>query len=215
MGGIHDIGKYDPEFERLLRGENVLVNHSTAGGKLLIDKASVGLEIVAEVLAYAILGHHAGLPDATKGDSAMNTRIEGHSCRVPSDILDALQPDLAAAGQELVALTRKKNHTGFDLSVATRMAFSFLVDADFRDTEAFYCLLAGRQPDRDWPEITTRLRVRFDANMAQFTQASDLNARRTNILNHVRAQAEMPPGLFSLTVPTGGGIHAIDNRAGM
>lgn len=207
MGAYHDLGKYDPEFDRVLRGENVRVEHSTAGGKWLIDTAASHLKPVAEVLAYAILGHHAGLPDATKGESAMNTRIESHSFRLPRAILDAARPDLSAAGKELVALTRD-DHRGFDLSVATRMAFSCLVDADFRDTEAFYCQLEGRQPDRDWPalpHILPQMRARFDAHMARFSQTTDLNTLRSDILSHVRAQATMPPGLFTLTVPTGGG----------
>lgn len=112
-----------------------------------------------------------------------------------------------ATSRELIALTRP-SQKGFDLSVATRMVFSCLVDADFRDTETFYDQLNRIQHDRDWPvlaDILPQMRGNFDKYMAQFTQVSDLNTLRQDILTHVRAKASLPPGLFTLTVPTGGG----------
>ncbi|WP_375554815.1 CRISPR-associated helicase Cas3' [Roseovarius mucosus] len=88
------------------------------------------------------------------------------------------------------------------------MVFSCLVDADFRDTEAFYDQLDGRQNERYWPklaELLPDLRVRFDAHMARFTAHTDLNVLRTEVLTRIRAKAILRPGLFTLTVPTGGG----------
>jgi CRISPR-associated endonuclease/helicase Cas3 len=206
-GAFHDLGKYDPAFDRVLSGEQVQVDHSTAGAKLLLDRVPTGLKPVAEVLAYAILGHHAGLVDRHGSDGAMAERIGSHSYRVAQSIQDAHQPDLTACAKELMALMRP-GWAGFDLSVATRMAFSCLVDADFRDTEAFFGHLDGIQRDREWPglrDLLPRLRRAFDAHMAQFTQQSDLNRLRRDVLAHVRAKASLPPGLFTLTVPTGGG----------
>src|SRR3546814_15371155 len=58
----------------------------------------------------------------------------------------------------------------FQLGVLGRMIFSCLVDADFRDTEAFYAKAEGRKVDRDWPPlpaIVDRLAARFDAHMAE------------------------------------------------
>ncbi|CAM5330121.1 hypothetical protein FALB51S_01114 [Frigidibacter albus] len=88
------------------------------------------------------------------------------------------------------------------------MIFSCLVDADFRDTEAFYTRLEGREADRDWPalrDLLPGLRAAFDAHMAGFPAKTDLNLLRAEVLQHIRAQAALPPGLFTLTVPTGGG----------
>lgn len=207
-GAYHDLGKYDPAFDRILTGEKERVDHSTAGAKLLLDRAPPALKPTAEMLAYTILGHHAGLPDRQKGDSSMAERISNHSYRIPQSVQDACQPDLTAATAEVLALIRKGPYCGFDASVATRMAFSCLVDADFRDTEAFYAKLEGRQLDRHWPDLPgllLQLRAAFDRRMAQFTGENDLNRLRSHILTHVRAQASQRPGLFTLTVPTGGG----------
>lgn len=207
-GTYHDLGKYDPAFDRVLCGEKERVDHSTAGAKLLLDRAPPAMRPLAEMLAYAILGHHAGLPDRQKADSAMAERIESHSYRIPQTILDSCQPDFTTAATEVLALIRKGPDCGFDASVATRMAFSCLVDADFRDTEAFYAGLERTEPDRVWPALPTllpQLRAALDNRIAQFTGANDLNRLRSHILTHVRAQAPLPPGLFALTVPTGGG----------
>lgn len=206
-GGLHDFGKYDPAFDRRLCGENVRVEHSTAGGAFLLAHASPLLRPVAEVLAYAILGHHAGLPDRRQTDGSLERRLEAFVDRVPAGISDATTVDLAPAGGELRALMRPAA-AAFDLSVSARMIFSCLVDADFRDTEAFYARLDGPTYDRNWPALAALLpdwRDRFDAHMASFSVDSDVDRLRADILNHVRGAAQMAPGLFTLTVPTGGG----------
>ena len=207
-GAYHDLGKYDPAFDRVLCGMGERVDHSTAGGKLLVDRAAAGLKPMAEMLAYAILGHHAGLPDGTGGDGALDQRLKNHSYRIPQAVRDACQPDLMPALHELQKLVRPGEHFAFDASVATRMAFSCLVDADFRDTEAFYDALERRDRPRDWPELSDllpRLRARFDLHMAGLPTTGELNRLRSRILTHIRARATLPPGLFTLTVPTGGG----------
>ncbi|MFC6499732.1 CRISPR-associated helicase Cas3' [Gemmobacter lanyuensis] len=207
-GAYHDLGKYDPAFDRMLTGAKERVDHSTAGAKLLLDRAPQALRPAAEMLAYAILGHHAGLPDRQRGESSMAERLANHNYRIPQWVQDACQPDFTAAAREVRALIRDGAPCGFDASVVARMVFSCLVDADFRDTEAFYARLKGTEPDRVWPDLPTllpQLRAAFDSSIALFTDANELNRLRSQILAHVRARAPLPPGLFTLTVPTGGG----------
>ncbi len=205
-GLLHDFGKYDPAFQRRIRGEGGAVDHSTAGAHLLLGRAGPA-HLVAQLLAYAILGHHAGLPDKGGSEAAMDRRIENFRDPVDPALTAAQGVDLAPLAPELQAKMRKET-VGFDVSVAGRMIFSCLVDADFRDTEAYYNQLEGSQSDRDWPALSAilpGLRARFDAHMARFGAASDLNRLRADILAHIRAGAALPPGLFTLTVPTGGG----------
>lgn len=205
---FHDFGKYTPEFDRVLRGEKVEVTHSTAGARLLLDRVPKPMRLVAEALAYTILGHHAGLPDRHGASAAcFEHRVKTDKDRISKDIIEAQRPDFEPAARELMARMRPA-HAGFDFSVAVRMIFSCLVDADFRDTEGFYDKIENRQHDRAWPtfgDILPDLTAAFDAHMSGFSGEGRLNRLRGEILSHVRAQAALAPGLFTLTVPTGGG----------
>lgn len=102
----------------------------------------------------------------------------------------------------------------YQLAFFGRMVFSCLVDADFRDTEEFYARAEGRSVDREWPclpEIVDDLISRFDRYMAKKRdnlkddKGTPVNLLRAEILEHVRGRAQAEHGLFTLTVPTGGG----------
>jgi CRISPR-associated endonuclease/helicase Cas3 len=96
------------------------------------------------------------------------------------------------------------------------MLFSALVDADRLDTEVFYAKAEGKRaaPRGGW-EPLARLKGRLDLHMAKLAAQAEqravndshraVNAERAKVLAAARAKAELPPGLFSLTVPTGGG----------
>ena len=211
-GLYHDLGKYDPAFQRKLTGEINRVDHSTAGAVLLLDRAPPAEQIPREMIAYAILGHHAGLPDCdTLELSSLRRRVERHQDALDAiwrQQVDAPQPGLSDALMDLLQQGRSDKVSGaFDMSVATRMMFSCLVDADYRDTEAFYARFEGPK-DRDWPalaQVLPQLKAAFDAHMAGLSGAGGVNQLRGEILEHVRGKAAVSPGLFTLTVPTGGG----------
>ena len=99
----------------------------------------------------------------------------------------------------------KGRHTG-QLALWLRMQFSCLVDADFLDTEAF---MDGDQAARraGFASLAT-LRERFDTYMATLTAAAadtPVNRLRSGILRQCHEKADRPSGVFTLTVPTGGG----------
>jgi len=116
-------------------------------------------------------------------------------------------PEKAAIGMPAL-LKSKSRHPGFDCAFFIRMLFSALVDADFLATEHFYALAnpEGEQVRRGFVNNLETLRDRLDATLiAKASNTTAVNRLRSNILAHVRAQASKVPGLFSLTVPTGGG----------
>lgn len=89
------------------------------------------------------------------------------------------------------------------------MLFSCLTDADFLDTEHFYAPENRQQRDR-WPSLDTLCERLHDFLSAQgFLLAtsgdSPIVAARKEILQHCLNAAALPPGAFTLTVPTGGG----------
>jgi CRISPR-associated endonuclease/helicase Cas3 len=207
-GLLHDLGKYDPRVQRRIGGADIAAEHSTAGGAILLRETAPRERIAAEVLAYCILGHHAGLPDRMNGaESSLDRRVEAYADALDPSWRDEIAIDLAGVETELLARTAPQTRA-FDLSVAVRMLFSCLVEADFLDTEAFYARLEARDVDRAWPALQDRLpefSAAFDVHMASLPQEGELNVLRRRVLDHVCAGAALPPGLFTLTVPTGGG----------
>ncbi len=211
-GRWHDLGKYRPRFQNYIRrasgyeadahilGEAGKAPHSTAGAMLAIDRFGVA----GRVLAYLIAGHHAGLADWFGG---LDSRLEDPKSRAECDESLAAKPppEILDAGDfksELSAIPGGKD--GFSLWV--RMLFSALVDADFLDTERY--MDPEKYTRRNaWPALAD-LAPLFDAHMAKLAAESPptpVNALRADILAQCRAAAAQKPGLFSLTVPTGGG----------
>ncbi|HSL82950.1 MAG TPA: CRISPR-associated helicase Cas3', partial [Thermoanaerobaculia bacterium] len=88
----------------------------------------------------------------------------------------------------------------------TRFLFSCLVDADSLDTEAF--LNGDRRRLLPPPQSLSQLRGLLDEALESVmvrAEETRVNRARAEVLAACRAAAELPPGAFSLTVPTGGG----------
>lgn len=208
-GLLHDLGKYTKGFQARLEGGN-RVDHATAGAfEIRRLGRNTDERLFAEILAYGIAGHHAGLPDKT-GSGSLADRLQEFPSREPLDPVwqTEIAPDIVSVAPKL---KYEKENLSFQLGVLGRMIFSCLVDADYRDTENFYAKVEGRRIDRNWPTLGDRidaLVTAFDAHMVDMqSRASDtsINALRRDILAQVRAKAFLPPGIFTLTVPTGGG----------
>lgn len=77
-GLLHDLGKYNPDFQKKLNGENISVSHSAAGAKIIADMAEIAgpqQKLCAEIIKYCILGHHAGLPDYDSAGGSVEQRL--------------------------------------------------------------------------------------------------------------------------------------------
>ena len=206
-GLFHDIGKYTKPYQKRLRG-GPAVDHATAGAKMVDTLADTNMDrAMAQLIAYAIAGHHGGLPDMHRETSSLEERLKKALDPLDSTWMAEIQPDVTGLWPE--NFIRKDRETiAFQLSFLTRMIFSCLVDADFRDTENFYTTAEGKTVDRDWPmlpEVVDQLRDSLNDHLADFDNKGKVNRLRREILAHVRDQADCPPGLFSLNVPTGGG----------
>jgi len=211
-GYWHDLGKYRPGFQTYIRdasgfereeahieGKLNRVDHSTAGA--IYAKQKLGT--IGHVLAFVIAGHHAGLPDFHSADgagSALSARL--NNAQYLEEALLA-SPPTELLGYEKPTSSIPGGMAGFALWV--RMLFSSLVDADFLDTEAF--MDEGKAANRSAYQSLLELKPAFDAYMAEsFANSSGaVNALRANILLQSRQRGHDKPGMFTLTVPTGGG----------
>ncbi len=205
-GLFHDIGKYTKPYQKRLRG-GPAVDHATAGAKMVKTLAETDMDrAMAQLIAYAIAGHHGGLPDMHRETGSLNERLKKTLDPLDPTWMAEIQPDITGLWPEGFILDQKR--VAFQLSFLTRMIFSCLVDADFRDTENFYSTAEGKTVDRDWlilSEVVDQLRDNLNNHLAGFESKGKVNRLRGEILAHVRAQAHCSPGLFSLNVPTGGG----------
>ena len=83
-GLLHDLGKYNPKFQQRLDGDAIRVEHSIAGAALVLALAKNPREkAMAELIAHAIAGHHAGLPDRIGDASSLNERVQGDDLSLP------------------------------------------------------------------------------------------------------------------------------------
>lgn len=206
-GLLHDLGKYSKEFQDKLRAsvdahieQYSHVDHSTFGAQQINKQWKNG---EGKALAYCIAGHHAGLPDGnSNADSCLVKRLNKslpYRFNCPNSILEHDKPSLPF-NPEII-------RHGFDISMFIRMLYSCLVDADFLDTEKH--MASDKSLLRDGAsnsliELNHKLH-RYLEQLKKGTQQTSVNRLRSQILNECLVSAEQEPGLFSLTVPTGGG----------
>lgn len=191
LGWTHDLGKMKSRFQEKLMGAHNGESHSTEGAKFLIDRHG-GL---GSLLAACVAGHHSGLPDI----SDLVRRLKDTPALEPPDWMPNPEP-LVRSGP----MRGMPSH--FSVQFMIRMLFSCLIDADELETEAFYTVQEGGSVDRTPARVTPAHRDAFDRYLEKFTNATGLvNRLRSEILVHARAAAAQKTGLFTLTVPTGGG----------
>ncbi len=193
---IHDLGKYQIEFQLRLEGKISQVEHATIGAQWAAKfYGEAGL-----YMALAIAGHHGHLSE-TVGDPGSNKpgTLESHLNRCFPEIVPEL-PLPEMPGELFFDL----KYPGFSKAFYIRMLYSALCDADCLDTERFYDHKRYesrlRSPDMD--KLAFRINRFYDNLEAEPTP---INRARDEILHRCLRMSIKPPGFFSLTVPTGGG----------
>jgi CRISPR-associated endonuclease Cas3-HD len=209
---LHDIGKYGERFQARLAGQETGVDHWTWGAVLALEK----LQKNGVAAALAVQGHHIGLQQVTKtalreifpqcwpdGRHPLNLRLS--TDRGGEAVLERFHAD----GLRLPSLERSI-YSGLAAPAAAamldvRMLYSTLVDADFLDTEAHFggCRPASvaLQPS----EALQVLRAHLERLERQSSASSQMQRIRRDLLSACLHAAEQPPGLFTLTAPTGAG----------
>ncbi len=212
-GILHDAGKSTAKWQEYIRaksgygqeahleGKVGRLDHSTPGSKLAEELFGVG---IGRVIAYCIAGHHGGLPDyfpsEDHGASALKFRLN--------------QAKISEIRSEIKSLVDDKKPVGLPfkfgddigMSLWIRMLFSCLVDADFLDTESYMDVEKGSQ--RGKFESLPAIREKFWNYMVKKVKGarkSRVNDVRQQVLSDCKVAGNSDQGIFSLTVPTGGG----------
>lgn len=202
----HDLGKFPIEWQNYLKSKSDphnddvsgKVDHSTAGAQHSV-RAHPAL---GHLLAYPIAGHHSGLLDGKSNAACQAKRV-----------LKVDLPDYQNAPPELTSYPIPKfpsflTRDAYSISFFTRMIFSCLIDADFLATEAFMNPSQAQTRNQVPDAVIRDISRLIDAEIDGFGISSPndtVNFQRRKVVENCRFAADRPAGIFSLTVPTGGG----------
>ena len=226
-GDFHDFGKYSDRFQGVLDGTAQRVDHALPGAAFLYQQKGLdgkrGYPVwtrYAPVLE-AIQGHHDGLLSLESLAGALRETMTTEGADAcPSGKQPSLsgQPQLRAAAQAFLRdrpgyscphlPDRPAEREPVAAMLDTRMLFSCLVDADYsvsaqEDDPDYLCRSSGGVLDA--PAALERL-LAYRAGL-QRTSAADLtlNRLRDRVFEACGEAGALPPGLFTLTAPTGVG----------
>ncbi len=194
-GLAHDLGKYSDAFQRRLWGSKEHVDHATAGAAECCKLGQVWA-------AFAVAGHHGGLPDGGgQGDYDEAPTFYGRMKKAAAGKLEPYEAWRAEI--KLPEAPRPAFSNPLEEMFFIRMLYSCLVDADFLDTEAF---MAGAERDRGGTSMEA-LEDKLQSYISGwFPPKRELDRERCAALRRCLDQGEAKePGLFTLTIPTGGG----------
>ncbi|MBQ8834110.1 MAG: CRISPR-associated helicase Cas3' [Oscillospiraceae bacterium] len=230
-GLVHDMGKMKQEFaDYLLSGQGVRgsVNHSFAGCRMVLEQfhgenAAACSDLTAELLAYAIGGHH-GLFDCVdeNGNSGFLHRMEKQNigyAESRKNFLDhcASEKELAEwfqkADAELTGVYEKlgplagedPTESAFHLGLLARLLLSAVIEGDRRDTAEFMNGVRYPSGPADRPHFWTEYLVRVEERLAGFSRKTAIGRARGMISDRCRVFAEKESGVYRLNVPTGAG----------
>lgn len=179
-----------------------LIDCLEPGGESVFDRRiDKGTELTHLPEALAAFGDGFGAP----GDSLLPRTIQEMRSRLFAMLRPEKSKICVGCGLLDTKVCRVQNPLAwFSLGLATRMLLSCLVDADHTDSadaerpQNASLRSSGAPP---WAELITRLEDR----LAKFAGGRQIDTIRGDISAHCLARAAEPKGLFTLTVPTGGG----------
>lgn len=199
----HDIGKIHPRFQQYL----LICEAQPAARGHGPDHKSAGALLAAQhlgPLGLVIQGHHGGLRSLSQFQAWLERKRAEPAVQEALSAAREAFPALEPSGP--LPLPAHAESAPSSAEFYLRMVFSALVDADFLDTERHFDpqRAARREREVDLADLWAR----FERDHRQrFADAppTPVNRVRNEVLAACLAAAEQPPGLFRLTVPTGGG----------
>jgi CRISPR-associated endonuclease/helicase Cas3 len=229
------VGNIDPDADEYINAKAMKgkIDHSSAGAQLiwqtLSNKGQIE-SIVAQVLALCIASHHSGLIDnltsnkKSLGENSFSKRLAKNDDK--THLQEAMEkmdlsirqrykslikdPKLISHFQEVITSILKKQSqypvlAQFHSGLVVRFLFSCLIDADRQDSADFESPDSAKQRQNSSYKDFSLLLKRLENRLSGFTIDSDVNNIRHQISNECLQAAEREQGIFTLSVPTGGG----------
>lgn len=204
----HDLGKFDPNWQQYLtRSESDPTvrrrgpPHSHVGA-LHADQTDL------HPLAFVIAGHHSGLPDGASlsdrlAKAKSQTFREGRTAPQALALAKESMGDLNATDAASLFPVDLESET--DVEMFLRMTFSALVDADSLDAEEHFTPEAAALRGSNYSPADLLTRLAADQVSRFGPPTTPVQEMREQVYRRCLHAAEGPPGIYRLTVPTGGG----------
>ncbi len=201
------------------------IDHSTAGAQWIWNRWGGVKEpypLAAQIIALCVASHHSGLIDCLKssgepgfieriGKADSKTHYTEAVAHADAAILERLQQlttstHLKAFLVRLQAITTNQplRQRDFYLGLTTRFLFSALIDGDRQDSADFENPANRLQRPNQHPNWSTAI-DRLETALAKWQDSTPIDTIRQQISANCRQRAMDAPGLYTLTVPTGGG----------
>jgi CRISPR-associated endonuclease/helicase Cas3 len=191
-GRLHDLGKYTDCFQKMIRTGKGRCPHSAHGAAIAIDSKSPDV-------AFAVAGHHAGIPDLSGGTGTLQVRLKEAMAEALS-LRTCASSDSPLLTSCFEAPGEARNISKDDFDLHTRMLFSCLVDADRLDSAGRASSSSPLLADRRLLSLLLHIE-----GLAFKTPEGAVKTGRRVVLEDCLNAAAFPERLLSLTVPTGGG----------
>lgn len=205
MGIAHDVGKFQPSFQRRINNENIRVEHSTCGAIAAEEKYKPPISIM---MKYCIAGHHSGLPDAVAmGDSISRNSLDERMKRTFEDFseyknqLILPEIDLKKAVEFIGRDCTSTSQLVDKFSFLTRYCFSCLVDADSIDTGTFCGTISNERLTADFRKCLEKVNERLEG----FKCETELQKTRKLLQQQVFDKTDSDSEIYLMNMPTGSG----------
>ncbi|NOY73960.1 MAG: CRISPR-associated helicase Cas3' [Gammaproteobacteria bacterium] len=220
-------GKINPDEDDYVdfKGLKGKIDHSSAGAQWVWEnchKWGPQGQLVGQILALCIASHHSGLIDCLKpeGENGFLDRMGKPDNKThkneslnsaPAHYIEKL--DLLLNKEfiqniwgQLKVISQAPNQSirSFNVGFFSRMLFSCLIDADRINSADFECPENKQHRDNvpvDWATPIKRL----EQAISGFDGDKPIDELRRNISDTCRERAVDTQGIYTLTVPTGGG----------
>jgi CRISPR-associated endonuclease/helicase Cas3 len=229
------LGNIDPDADDYVdaKGKKGKVDHSTAGAQAIWNTLAQQGQlqaITAQILALCIASHHSGLIDCLESDTktVIRDKFSGRMQKTEDrahlqETLSKMDVEIQQRFRQLIgspalheAVINKLTEIGkqnkgsgltasFKQGLLVRLLFSCLIDGDRVDTADFENPIAAQKRLQGRYTSFGKLIDRLETKLASFKADTAVNKIRKRISDDCLRKASHQPGIFTLSVPTGGG----------